>query len=160
MDENDDDQYSAATRRQNNARPLSKYATYSKRRYTHGRSPAKSNRKRNQHFEKLDQPIAIVNDASKDVSTYNFLENHEAAKGDSARKRKAFSRPFKQVDLFPSLLHSNFFQTRSTKFEMDNQSNNPFIFIHKYNVIVSTPGRTLVAAKKFYNERWVGTEVR
>ena len=65
----------------------------------------------NQQFERLDQPIAIVNDNSKDVSSYNFLENHEAAKGDSARKRKAFSRPFKQVSLFPSLPLSYFLTT-------------------------------------------------
>ena len=99
MDENNDNQYSAATRRGNNKRPRNKYATYLKWRYSQDRPPAKSKRKGNQYFEKLDQPIAIVNDGSKDVPSYNFLENHEAAKGDSARKRKAFSRPFKQVSL-------------------------------------------------------------
>ena len=106
MDKNDDHQYSAATKRQYNAKSSNKCATYSKRRYSHVRSPAKSKRTKNQHFEKLDQPIAIVNDASKDVSSYNFLENNDAAKGDSARKRKAFSRPFKQVGVLQSLSHS------------------------------------------------------
>ena len=104
MEENNDNQYSAATRRRNSKRPRNKYATYIKWKSSHTRSPAKCKRKGNQQFEKLDQPIVIINDASKDVSSYDFLENHEAAKGDSARKRKAFSRPFKQVSFSTTVI--------------------------------------------------------
>ena len=93
----DNDKYSVAMPRHSSGQRTNSRATYSKRTHTKCRSPAKQKIKRSGQYKKLDAPIAILNDDSKQQTATEVLRNNENAQGDKLRKWKAISRPFKQV---------------------------------------------------------------